>query len=43
MALKIAPDFIKGVWGPRCQGSLGMIFAPGRYKPHQPDVIRNIE
>lgn len=43
MATKIAPNFIRGVWGPNCNGSLGMIFAPGRFKPHQPEIVRNLE
>lgn len=43
MAAKIAPNILKGVWGPNCKGALGMIFAPGRFKPHQPEVVRNLE
>lgn len=43
MALKIAPNFIKDVWGINCKGMLGMVHAPGRYKPHQPEIIRNLE
>lgn len=34
MAIKYAPNFIKGVWGLNCAGMLGMAFAPGRFKPH---------
>lgn len=42
MALKISPNFLTGVWGPQCKGMLGMIFAPGRWKSYQPDIIRDI-
>jgi Mg2+ and Co2+ transporter CorA len=42
MALKIAPNFIAGIWGQNCKGMLGMIHAPGRYKPTQPHIIRNL-
>lgn len=30
MIQPIKPDFIRKVWGQKCKGSLGMIFAPGR-------------
>ena len=43
MALKIAPDFLIGMWGSRCKGKLGMIFAPGRLSMSRPDIIRNVE
>lgn len=33
---KIVPNFLEGVWGPSCKGRLGMVFAPGRFKPNQP-------
>ncbi len=33
---KITPNFLEGVWGPSCKGRLGMVFAPGRFKPNQP-------
>lgn len=36
MAMKISPNFLKGVWGNNYKGMLGMTFAPGRYKPSQP-------
>lgn len=43
MSLKIAPDFLVGMWGPQCKGKLGMIFAPGRLSISRPDLIRNVE
>lgn len=42
MALKIAPDFLVGVWGNGCKGKLGMIHAPGLFSPKKPDIIRDI-
>jgi hypothetical protein len=43
LVAKIAPNFLTGVWGPTCKGSLGMIFAPGRFKIKEPEIIRNLE